>query len=111
MKLSARVREVEARTDKPKSLKVTLILDPETGANLQEMAINEGLEVTEMMRTLVIGAMSAYPKWGIEAADRRRAFADQQEAILTNLYAWFAEQRWIMEQQIADIERSKENGR
>jgi hypothetical protein len=86
---------------------VTLVLDPELAYHVNELALREGQSVAEMVRTLVVGAMSAYPRWGIDAADRVRAFNEQRRAILMNLYAWFAEQKWIMEQQIEQERRER----
>lgn len=100
MKVDVRAREVEPKDTKPKALKVSCTLDPETAQQVVTMAEREGLPVPEAVRTLIVGALSAYPRWGIKAADRRRAFNEQKHAILANLYAWFNEQRWIMDQQI-----------
>lgn len=110
MKVVVRTKEVEPKADKPKALRVNLVFDPETAYQLSELALREGVEVAEVVRTLVVGGLSAYPKWGIEASDRRRGFLEQQRAILANLYAWFNEQRWIMEQQIAETERDRSEG-
>ena len=99
--------EVTPKEEKPKALKVTMTFDPELAWQIHDMALREGISVSEVVRTLVVGALSAYPRWGIEAADRRRAFHEQQRAILANLYAWFSEQKWIMEQQIAEAERQR----
>lgn len=102
MKVGVRATEVEAKEEKPKSLKVNLVFDPETAYQLNALALAEGQSIAEMVRTLVVGSLAAYPKWEIAASDRRRAFTEQKHALLVNLYAWFNEQRWIMEQQIAE---------
>jgi hypothetical protein len=107
MKVGVRAVEVDAKEQKPKSLKVSLVFDPETAYQLNELALREGQPVGEMVRTLVVGSMAAYPQWEISAADRRRAFAEQKHAMLVNLYAWFNEQRWIMEHQIAEEQRER----
>lgn len=97
-----RTKSVAAQEDKPRSLKITLVLDPDLSVQIEELALREGLPATEMVRTLIVGSLSAYPSWGVLANDRRRAFDEQKHAILNNLYAWFHEQKWIMEQQISE---------
>lgn len=81
-----------------------MVFDPETAFQLNQLALKQGVPVGEMVRTLVMGSLSVYPSWGINAADRRRAFNEQKSAILANLYGWFSEQKWIMEQQIKETE-------
>lgn len=100
MKVGVAAKEVETKEEKPKSLRVIMTFDPETAYRLKSMAEAEDVPVGEVVRTLVVGGLSAYPRWGIEAADRRRAFKEQQRALLVNLHVWFSEQKWIMEQQI-----------
>lgn len=107
MNLKVRATEVEPQERKPKALRVHMVFDPETAQQLNTMALTEGVPVGEVVRTLVIGGLSAYPSWGITAADRKRAFDTQQAAILANLHAWFSEQRWIMQQQINEEERAR----
>lgn len=104
MQLKVRAREVETKEEKPKSLRVNMTFDPETTFRLRSMAEAEDVPVQEVVRTLVVGGLSAYPKWGIEASDRRRAFFEQRQSILTNLHVWFSEQKWIMEQQLSERE-------
>lgn len=106
MKVGVKAREVDPVDTKPKSLRVSLVLDPETAQNLVSLAEREGQPVPEMVRTLLVGSLSAYPSWGINAADRKRAYGHQQHLIMKNLIAWFSEQKWILEQQLAAEERA-----
>lgn len=108
MKVGVHTKLVDPKDERPKSLQVKLTLDPITAQQVTDLALREGVPVPEMLRTLVVGSLAVYPSWGIQASDRRRAFDDQRRAILTNLYAWFNEQKWIMDQQIAEEERARD---
>lgn len=106
MKVDVKTQAVTPRDDRPKALKVTLLLDPVTAQQVTDLALREGQPVPEMLRTLVVGSLAVYPSWGVNASDRRRAFSEQKHALLVNLYAWFAEQKWIMEQHITEEEKA-----